>query len=156
MKSPTLPQTTTGDWCISFGDTLSLATNSNDALMKVLDLIGKNQDGRVELVEDMGPRSWIGRFFGLSQRIYQNHLFIEWFEDIASLIFIDDADSEHRAKSTGDEKIKTEEKRRHIAHGELEPHPIDQCMPVTEATRAIDDYLKSMKRPDWIDYEYVA
>ncbi len=135
---------------------MSIVATPNEALIEILNLIESNPDGRIELDEDVGARSWIGRLFGLFPRIYQIHILIEWHEDIASLIFVDDADSEYRAKSTGDEETKTEEKRRKIAHGELEPHPIEQCLLVSEATRAITDYLESMKRPDWIAYEYVA
>lgn len=84
------------------------------------------------------------------------HLAVDWSGDVASLIFFDNAASEYRAKDAEKPITADEVARKAIAHGEVALHPPEQCMSLGRARQAINEYLKTGVRPEWLQYEYVA
>lgn len=83
------------------------------------------------------------------------HFAMEWSGAVASLILFDDADSEYHAKDKQQPVHADDATRKAIAHGELSPHPTELCLALERALQAIDEYLKSGTRPEWLEYHYV-
>ena len=147
--------TTLGGWTVEFGDESRTSGQKEDVLPCLARLFTENGSGRIVISEDVGGRSWLPRLLGLAPRISQMHLAIEWSSDVASLIFFDDAASEYRAKDP-ERPIQTDEDtRRAIAHGELKPHPLDECLGLVRAREAIQEFMRTGDRPNWLQYEYV-
>ena len=80
---------------------------------------------------------------------------IEWSGEICSLIFFDDAVSEYRAISSNPSRELDDQTRIKVSHGEESPHPLEECLPLSEGLRAIRDFLDSGNRPGWLEYRYV-
>lgn len=120
-------------------------------------LLQQHRTGSLTLDEDIGGRSWLSRtVLGLHPRILQMHLSLEWCDEVASLIFFDDAGSEHRAMDPSHPIQASEEIRTAIAHGEPAPHPSNECLELDRARKAIEEWLRTGQRPGWLRYEYVA
>jgi len=153
----TIEPTSLGMWTVDCGKTSRRFDRKADVFAYVSELVRAQTSGRIDADEDVGGRTWISRFvFGLHSRILQGHFAIEWSGVVASLIFFDDAGSEHRAKDTEQPVQADDATRQAIAHGELSPHPAEQCLALDRALQAIEEYLRTGARPDWLKYDYVA
>jgi len=118
--------------------------------------VAKHTRGRISIREDVGARSWFSRLlFRMHPRMFQGHLAMEWSDSIASLIFFDERASEYRAKDSEQLVHPDDQTRTAIAHGELSPHPVDQCLRLDRALQAIGDYIHTGSRPSWLNYEYL-
>jgi hypothetical protein len=150
-------QTSTGMWTVECGEYCEIFEKKELIFPYLSGLVKKLTNGRIDVDEDIGGRSWFSKFiFGMNPRIIQMHFTLEWYEDTASLIFFDGAGSEYRVKDSEFLIEPTEEIRNKIAHGEPKPYPIEECLSLQRALKAIEEYLKSGERPDWINYVYVA
>ena len=149
--------TSTGMWIIECAEAKEVVNTKEGVFPYLLAQIKRLKEGRLVVEEDVGERSWLERFlFSVKNpRIIQTHFAMEWCNDFASLIFIDDAGSEYRAKSNKSHIQPNEETRMRIAHGELTPHPVDECLNLQMALEAIEEYFKSGERPNWLEYKYV-
>lgn len=113
------------------------------------------ESGRLSVCIDAGPRPWWHRFFGAER--YTVSLFaLEWYDQYASLIFHDEDWSEYRSIDRDQPVAPDGEVRIKIAHGEVKPHPIDECMRKERAFSAVNSYLESGIRPGWLSYRYIA
>ncbi|MEM7145021.1 MAG: hypothetical protein AAF591_07775 [Verrucomicrobiota bacterium] len=150
--------TTTGVWTIEVGDEASFKhLDSKSAVFPALEeIIAADSDGRVCVDEDVGENSWFSRtILRLNPRIQAMRFAIEWSGEICSLIFFDDAVSEYRAISSDPSRELDGETRLKVSHGQEAPHPLDECLSLSEGLRAIRDFLDSGSRPSWLDYRYV-
>jgi hypothetical protein len=80
---------------------------------------------------------------------------MEWSASVASLIFFDERASEYRSKDPEHFVHTDEQTRKAVAHGEISPHPIDQCLRLDRALRALGEYIQTGPLPGWLKYEYV-
>ena len=110
--------------------------------------------GGVSLSYDDGPRPLWHRLFGAT-RYVAGFAAIEWADDVASLIFLDDDWREHRAIDEDMPVNASESVRREISHGELRPHPADECISKSRAFQALQEALESGVRPGWLTYRLV-
>jgi hypothetical protein len=144
--------TTLGTWTVQFCEDEPRRFAQKIGVFPYLSgLMRQHSSGRVVVDEDVGGHSWVSRFLlGAQQRLLLMHFAVEWIGDTASLIFCDDAGSEHRAIDQERPVQADEVTRKAIAHGEVTPHPLDQCMALDRAQKAIDDYLKTGARPECV------
>jgi hypothetical protein len=139
---------------IADSDGVETRFDSKEQITAHLSSLEQQARGRVSIKIDHGPiRGW-RRFLGMKRDVTPCFA-VEWDSDYASLIFLDDAWSEYRAIDGAHPVVPSEEVRRNIAHGELRPHPIAECMEKARAFAAIRDFLSRGSRPDWLTYEYV-
>ena len=150
--------TTLGTWTVQFReDEPRRFAQKRDVFPYLSEVMRQHSAGRIDVDEDIGGRSWVSRFvFGLHSRLLLMHFAVEWSGDVASLIFLDDAASEHRALDRERPVQADEATRIAIAHGEVTPHPLDQCVALDRAQQAIEEYLRTGVRPEWLQYDYVA
>jgi hypothetical protein len=151
MKS----ETNLGAWSVSLDDETNAVCDKPQAIHEARKAIASRASGRLELSEDVGKRAWLARFLGLSPRIQQIHLILEWNGDAACLIFIDAADSEYRVIDEDPSSTFSEKIRMSISHGESKPAPVNECMKLNRALSAINDYLQSGELPNWLRYKYI-
>ena len=157
MKS-TVIHTSLGTWTVQFREEPAHAVAQKRELLPLVDaLLQQHRAGSLTLDEDIGGRSWFSRtVLGLNPRILQMHLTLEWSDGVASLVFFDDASSEHRAMDPSHAIQASDAIRTAIAHGEAAPLPFRECLELNRARRAIEEFLETGKRPDWLQYEYIA
>lgn len=150
--------TTLGTWTVQFReDEPRRFAQKSGIFPYVSEVMRQHSSGRIDVDEDIGGRSWVSRFvFGLHPRLLLVHFAVEWSGDVASLIFFDDAVSEHRALDRERPVQADEVTRKAIAHGEVTPYPLDQCMTLGRAQQATEEYLKTGVRPQWLQYFCVA
>lgn len=155
---PTAVQTSLGMWSVQFReDTPHAFAQKHELLPHVDTLLQQHRTGSLTLDEDIGGRSWFSRtVLGLNPRILQMHLTLEWCDGVASLIFFDDASSEHRAMDPSHPIQASDAIRTAIAHGEAAPLSFRECLELNRARRAIEEFLETGRRPDWLQYEFVA
>jgi hypothetical protein len=110
--------------------------------------------GRLWILIDRGPRTGWRRWLGAKRNVTPC-LSVEWNSDYASLIFLDEAWSEYRAIDVTHPVVPSDDLRRKIAHGELSPHPTEECMEKARAFNAIREFIYKGDPPDWLTYEYV-
>lgn len=116
--------------------------------------IRNTSEGKVNLVSVVGLRPWWQRLLGA--KYYVDHFFsLEWSGEFAALIFFDEKVSEYRALDKAVPVVPPEATRRRISHGEPDA-PVEECMKKSRAFDALDEFLESGKRPDWIEYRYVG
>lgn len=140
-------------WNLELGAEQTTVTSLDELRSRVSDAASL-ESGRLFLCADAGPRPFWQRIFGVSR--YSDFLFaIEWFDDYASLIFLDPNASEYRALDTGQPVRPPEDIRRRIAHGEVQPPPAEECMLKVRAFRALEDFLRTGERPEWLSYRLV-
>lgn len=144
---------TSGYWVIEIDDVETPFSTTDGAISFVDKLQGQGR-GQAMLTLDFGPVQGWKRFFG-ANRIVSPCCSIEWSGPFASLIFHDDAWSEYRVIDESHPVQATDEQRCRIAHGELTPHPLEECMEQPRAFAAIREYLGSRTRPGWLKYKYV-
>jgi hypothetical protein len=142
-----------GNWVIEI-DEVETSFATTDEAIPFVNNLQDQQSGRAILTLDYGPVKGWKRFLG-SKRNVSPCCAIEWNEPIASLIFFDDAWSEYRAIDESHPVQATDDQRHRIAHGELSPHPLEECMELTRAFAAVREYLGSRTRPNWMKYRYV-
>jgi hypothetical protein len=148
--------TTLGVWTVESGETTARFKDKREIARYISKLVLEQASGRIDVDEDVGARSWFARLLGLHSRMLLGHLALEWAGNFASLIFVDDAASEHRAVDAEQPVQLDEETRLRLAHGEVEPHPVEECMSLARALKAIEEYLQSGTKPAWLKYRYVA
>ncbi len=144
---------TNGYWMIELDEVESSFSTPEEAISYV-DNLQDQDSGRAMLTLDCGPVKGWKRFFG-ANRIVSPCCAIEWSGPFASLIFFDDAWSEYRVIDESHPVQATDDQRRRIAHGELTPHPLEECMEQPRAFAAVREYLGSRTRPGWVKYKYV-
>jgi hypothetical protein len=110
--------------------------------------------GKMSLCADAGARPLWKRILG-AKRYTEFFFALEWFEQYASLIFLDEDASEYRAIDHQHPVSAPENARLKIAHGELRPHPSNECMSKARAFYAIAEYLQTGDRPAWLKYNIV-
>lgn len=152
----------TGTWTVELGDVESPMESEQigqkeGVFPHLLQLVREHPAGRICVDEDVGERTWFARkILGMNPRIQQMHFALEWCGEACSLIFFDEAASEYRAKDPTQPITAADETRLKIAHGELAPHPIEECLSLERGLNTIQDYLKSGERPSWLKYKYVG
>lgn len=145
--------TSTGMWTVECGEFYEVLERKKMVFPCLADFVQKFPKGRIVVDENIGKRSWFSRFvFGMNHRIIQMHLALEWCNDVASLIYFDDAGSEYRSKDIEYPVDADEETRMNIAHGDLKPHPIEECHSLKRSLNAIEEYLNYGKRLGWLEY----
>ena len=139
---------------IADSDEVETRFDSKEQITAHLCSLEQQARGDVCIKIDHGPiRGW-RRFLGMKRDVTACFA-VEWDSGYASLIFFDDAGSEYRVIDGAHPVAPSEQVRRNIAHGELRPHPIVECMDKTRAFAAIRDFLSRDSRPDWLTYKYV-
>ena len=111
--------------------------------------------GKLSVSYDDGPRPRWQQLFGLAPRSASGFAALEWAGDFASLIFLDNNWSEHRALDTQHPVDPPDVVRTQIAHGELAHHPTSECMAKARAFQALQEALQSGNRPGWLSYRFV-
>lgn len=150
--------TSIGMWTVEFGGATELfEADSEESLFsfiaKQLNDVG---EGRLLASEDVGERSKLLCFiFGMHHRILKLHFALEWYNNVASLIFYDDSGSEYRVADIEHMAAPCQETMLKINHGEMEPLSIGRCLSFERVLLAIKQYLKNNRRPAWLEYEYV-
>jgi hypothetical protein len=153
--------TSTGMWIVELGDSESEChsrqfDSTDDVYPYVREVIHSGISGRVCASEDVGERSWFARkILCMPSRMQAPRFALEWSDGIGSLIFLDDAVSEYRAIDSKHPIEATQEVRTRISHGELAPHPSEECLSLDRALKAIEEFLQAGQRPDWLEYRYV-
>ena len=143
-----------GDWIAEVND-VDTRFRTKDDLIAHLSTLEPLAAGSLSVQVDRGPtKGWL-RFLGGAKRDIEPCFTVEWAGSYASLIFHDDAWSEYRAIDHEQPVVASEDERRKIAHGELAPHPTEECMAKTRAFVAIREFLESGARPNWLRYRYV-
>ena len=140
-------------WLVEVNDT-NPQVNSFADLMKQIEKAEQMEAGRLSVCIDRGPCTWWQRFLG-KKRDVDSLFALEWDSEYASLIFHDENWSEYRALDK-DHPVQPDEKIRvRIAHGEVKPHPLEECMNKRRAFIAVESFLESGCRPDWLAYCFV-
>jgi hypothetical protein len=111
--------------------------------------------GRLVLSEVIGPAPLWKRALGTKQ-VSRGYFAVEWFNQVASLIFLDENWSEYRALDRSVPVAASEEERSHVSHGEAKPAPLEECMAKERAFIAIAESLESSARPVWLQYRVVS
>ena len=128
---------------------------TKEALLAALSGFQERAQGGLSVSIDRGlNKGWL-RFLGGAERDVVPCLSLEWFDQYASLIFLDDAWSEYRAIDTEHPVAPEEEIRKLIAHGEPSAHPIEECMSTVRAFDAAHEFIESGERPTWLSFKYV-
>lgn len=141
------------EWEIELNEVDS-TVSSLKALVEQLALAERLPQGRLALSADAGPRPLWQRILG-ARRWVDIFFAVEWYGEYASLIFLDENGSEYRALDHVAPVSPSEEVRTKIAHGEIRPHLIEECMGKDRAFTAIREFLQSGERPAWLRYRYV-
>ena len=81
---------------------------------------------------------------------------LEWYDGYGSIIFYDENWSEYRGVDKDHPVEIGDDVRVKIAHGELSPHPMQECMMAPRAFDAAIDFLKTGSRPSWISYTFIS
>jgi hypothetical protein len=125
------------------------------ALLAALSDMQRRSSGSVAVMIDAGPVEGWRRFLGGAKRVIVPCFAIEWEDRYASLIFHDEAWSEYRAIDSQRPVAPDETTRTRIAHGELTPYPIEECMDKARAFDAVREFITTDARPPWLSYRYV-
>jgi len=141
-------------WFVELNDD-EQSTSSFDKINNIAKRAEEMVSGRLWVGKDGGPRPWWHRLLGLQNRYVDSLFALEWHEQIASLIFHDENWSEYRAIDKERPVNADEALRKKIAHGEVRPHPIEECMSKERAFSAANEYLKNSNRPKWLEYHFV-
>lgn len=140
-------------WTIEVAEVDTLFSTTEAAISFVNNL-QTQASGQAFLFHDCGPVKGWKRFFR-AKRIVQPCCAMEWDGPFASLIFFDDAWSEYRVVDEAHPVQPTDDQRRRIAHGELTPHPLEECMQQSRAFGLVREYLDTRTRPSCVKYRYV-
>lgn len=110
--------------------------------------------GRLVLSAVTRPAPLWKRAFG-TKYVSRGFFAVEWFGQVASLIFLDDDWSEYRAIDSSAPVKASEDERSQVAHGEVTPPPQDECMSKERAFQAIAESIEASDRPNWLHYRVV-
>lgn len=110
--------------------------------------------GSLSIYSDVGPRPLWQRMFG-AKRIVVSYFSLEWYAEFASLIFHDDDWSEFRSLDQECPVAPPSDVRLKIAHGELKPHPQEECLMKSRAFEAVRAFIACGDRPSWLTYRFV-
>ena len=135
-------------------DEVETRFDTNQRLAAHVSELERQVSGRLWILIDHGPMKGWRRFLG-AKRDVSPCLSVEWDSEYASLTFLDDAWSEYRALDVTHPVMPGEQVRRNIAHGELSPHPTEECLEKARAFIAIREFISKGSRPDWLRYKYV-
>jgi hypothetical protein len=120
-------------------------------------LAGLEREGTVSVFVDMdlGPTGRLSRFFGGPKRDIQPCFSLRKAGAWASLMFLDEAYSEHRAVDPGQQAAPDATVLKALADpGESVPPA--ECMSAASAFRAAREFMgKNGRRPSWLTYRYV-
>jgi hypothetical protein len=142
------------EWLAELNDS-QITIRTVPQLVDFLDRTESLPKGILSLCADAGPRAWWERLFG-AKRFVVSFFAIEWSQDFASVIFHDEYGSEYRALDQDNPVAIDDSIRNQIAHGELTPHPIEECMKKARAFAGVRSFVSSGERPDWFTYRYVG
>ncbi len=146
--------TDTGEAWIADIDEVETRFDTKEQIAAHLSHLEQQPRGHVSILIDRGPVKGWRQFLGAKRNV-RPCFAVEWDSGYASLIFFDDAESEYRAVDGAHPVTPSEEVRCNIAHGELRPHPIAECMEKPRAFAALRDFIRQGSRPDWLTYNYV-
>ena len=121
-----------------------------DHILEVLD----RSKGRLSLYADGGDRPFWHRLFGAKIWVV-GYFSVEWCNDIAALMFLDENASEYRAVDREAAPDYSQSDHDRIRFGDDEPIDRRFIMSTTRAKEAIEQFLKTSQRPSWLDYEFV-
>ena len=141
-------------WQLELDSEERSVVSHHDLVAQLAEAQMRNQ-GRLALSEVLGPTPLWKRLFG-AKFVARGHFSMEWCNQVASLIFLDENWSEYRAIDGSAPIAASEEERLYIAHGEKRPHPIEECMSRERAFRAITESIESCARPAWLQYRVVG
>ncbi|WP_157480996.1 MULTISPECIES: hypothetical protein [unclassified Lysobacter] len=141
-------------WYFELNDEDHVLDSSKEVAEAVRACLDRDQ-GRLSISYDDGPRPRWQRFLGLAPRYISGFAALEWADDFASLIFLDDNWSEYRALDAKEPVVPPEATRTQIAHGELLPHPASECVHKDRAFQALLEALQTGGRPGWLSYRFV-
>jgi hypothetical protein len=145
-----------GPWQISLNDGDDVPAATMAELKEHIANAERLEGGTLAVYADGGPRPWWHRLFGLQRRFVLCYFMLEWCGDYASLMFLDENWSEYRAIDEAHPVNPSEEIRVKIAHGEVIPHPVNECMKKERAFAAVRAFLDSGLRPEWLKYRFVG
>lgn len=142
-----------GPWFVEVGDVRHVVDTAAQAIPIVTDAFTRPR-GRIDISHDDGARPWWQRFLGASPRYVSGFAAIEWADDFACLIFLDDTWSEYRVVDAQSPVQVPPGIRTEIAHGESTT-PDRHCM---RKQRGVDGLLEALRtgvRPAWLSYDVV-
>lgn len=149
-----MSETRATEWLYKLNDEENVAYSRSE-LIQLLNRAEGMSSGRLWLGVDGGLRPWWHRLLGSQPRYVDALLSVEWADDYASLIFHDESWSEYRAVDREAPVKPSEEIKLKISHGEMKPHPAEECMQRDRAFKAIRELLDSHVRPAWLSYRFV-
>src|SRR5262249_4179075 len=152
MDSVSIPSTS--EWVAEFnGQDYRFSTV--EALKVFLDQVETAEAGDLFVFMDNGPLPWwrgwqvldtVFHLLGRGRRDIIPRFELEWTAGYASLCYLDDSWSEHRARDLTNPVAPSEEIRLRISGGEPTPLPLDECMDVSRAFAAIRQFLDTGAR----------
>ncbi len=110
--------------------------------------------GSIALCTDNDPLPWWQRLFRGGKDV-RSYFRIEWFRDVAALIFHDENWSEYRAIDHEHVVSTSVESRKKISFGEPQPLKEIYCMEKSRAFSAISEFLDTGRLPTWLRYDFV-
>jgi hypothetical protein len=140
-------------WLLELNE-LELPVVSRSGLLDQIKVAQSLGHGRLVLSSVIGQAPLWKRLLGAKNES-RGHFAVEWFNQVASLIFLDENWSEYRAIDGAGPIEASDEERTQVAHGEVKPHPKAECLSKERAFRAIAESLESDARPAWLQYRVV-
>ena len=113
------------------------------------------REGRLVLTEVVGPAPLWKRVLG-TKNVARGYFAVEWSNEVACLIFLDENWSEHRVLDKSAPIEATDEELQRVSHGEAKPAPLEECMTKERAFRAIAESLEATSLPAWLQYRVVG
>lgn len=111
--------------------------------------------GQITLTADAGDRPILHRLLGA--KIWVAGLFsVEWSNNVAALFFLDENMSEYRAIDKESPVAPwSRADRSQLRFGENEPIDERYLLSKSRATKALESFLETSKRPSWLDFEFI-
>ncbi len=129
-------------------------TDMSEVRQKI-DEVLRSSKGSISFAADDGQRPWWQRFIFGSKIYVRSYFLFEWFEETCGLIFQDENASEYRVLSNEQPEDTSEKTRKYISFSEYKPLETKYCLTKEIAMKAIENFLESGERPDWLEYEFV-
>jgi len=145
---------TTSPWIVESNGVDDMVATMDD-VSRQLSVAEQSAEGSLSICADLGPRPLWQRILGAKRNVI-SYFMLEWADGYASLIFHDEKWSEFRAIDKEHPVAPSESTRLKMAHGELRPHPIEECMEKKRAFDAVRHLLQTGERPSWLSYRYVG
>ena len=141
-------------WQLELNDEEHQVFSLQDIAQKV-DAARQLREGRLVLTEIVEPAPLWKRVLG-TKNVARGHFAVEWSNEVASLIFLDENWSEHRVLDRSASIEATEVERSRVSPGEAKPAPLEECMTKERAFRAIAESLEATALPAWLQYRVVG